>query len=108
RPERLNGHRRVQIGRQADIHRVDLRIGQYAFDIAKLLNARKIEFLSRPSEIALNRREISGQRAFVRGAYGGQLPAAHVSERLQWGAPHEPESDNGNTHNNLRIQNPGS
>ncbi len=67
----------VQVGRQADVDHVDVRIGQQVVELAVRLMTGQIHHLAGRAEVALDRAPVAGQSRGIPGGQRGDLGPFH-------------------------------
>ncbi len=87
--QRHDGGRRVRVGGQADIDGIHVGIGQEGVGVAIDAGVREVHLLARTAEIALDVREVAGERLLVLTAHCNDLHAGDLLVGLQVSAPHE-------------------
>ena len=82
----------MHIGGQADVHAIDIRVGQEGREFPVLLDGGEIHHLSLRPEISSHLRQIARQLLLVIGEYGRQLHSIHAAQGLHMGRPHEAQA----------------
>ena len=108
-----SGYRYVPMHRrgQADVHKVDSRIGQQIVDLPVRPYPGQIFDSTGIPEIPMNPPPIPPQFLFVPRTDGRHLPALHSSGAAIVGHPHKSDADNANVYHSdpsIEIQRPSA
>ena len=88
----------MEVGGKADVHGIDLGVGERGAGVAVLLDRRKILAFAGTSDVPLDGGKVAGERALIEAANGGHFDARNGAQGLQVSAAHEAESEDGEFH----------
>src|SRR5437762_292443 len=93
-----HGNAGVLVGRQADIDRLDSRIGQRGLPRPVLVDAGEVHSLAGATNVALYGCKIAAQFALIGTHHRRDARSLNLRPGFQMSTAHEPEPENGNSH----------